>query len=64
MTTMPETEAREKCTHCGMVANVDPSEHAERYGHTPRVRRDEDLLDFDFTTYAFTKSVPESAVTR
>jgi hypothetical protein len=31
--------ARETCLHCGMVANVDPNLHAERYEHEPTVRR-------------------------
>lgn len=26
---------RETCAVCGMVANVDPALHAERYGHRP-----------------------------
>jgi hypothetical protein len=52
----------ERCTICGMVANVDPSEHAERYAHTPRVRRDGVVLEFDFATYTFSR--PVSSVTR
>lgn len=44
----------ERCTVCGMIANVDPSLHAERYAHIPRVRRDGVELEFDFGTYAFT----------
>ncbi|WP_165689214.1 hypothetical protein [Mycobacteroides abscessus] len=30
----------ETCIRCGMVANVDPWFHAERYGHQPAVVRD------------------------
>lgn len=47
------TDTRESCTRCGMVANVDPSLHAERYGHDPVVRRDGVELEFDWETYTF-----------
>ncbi|SIH23057.1 Uncharacterised protein [Mycobacteroides abscessus subsp. abscessus] len=30
---------RETCTLCGMVANLDPWLHAQRYGHEPVVTR-------------------------
>lgn len=30
----------EICTRCGMVANLDPWTHTERYGHAPEVVRD------------------------
>lgn len=48
---------RETCTICGMVANVDPSLHTERYGHKPRVIRDGIRLEFDFHTYSFSRIV-------
>ena len=44
---------RETCVVCGMVANVDPSLHTERYGHAPEVRRDGRRYRFDFQTYTF-----------
>lgn len=44
---------RERCTYCGMTANLDPAGHAERYAHTPTVRRDGKTYRFDFTTYTF-----------
>jgi hypothetical protein len=51
---LPEAETtRETCTVCSMVANVDPSLHAERYGHTPEVRRDGKVYRFDWQTYTF-----------
>lgn len=50
---------REKCIRCGMVANVDPSLHTERYGHVPEVIRglgtSARRLRFSFETYAFTE---------
>lgn len=29
---------RLSCSHCGMVANVDPWLHTTRYGHVPTIR--------------------------
>lgn len=29
---------RIKCVKCGMVANIDPYFHKERYGHFPVIR--------------------------
>lgn len=46
-------DGRETCVVCGMVANVDPSLHTERYGHRPEVVRDGVRLRFDFHTYTF-----------
>ena len=34
----------ETCARCGMVANLDPWLHAERYGHQPQVWRDGQVL--------------------
>jgi hypothetical protein len=48
---------RETCVICGMVANIDPSLHAERYAHTPEVIRDGQRFRFSFQTYAFTEHV-------
>jgi hypothetical protein len=31
---------KETCILCGMVANVDPWTHQERYRHVPKVIRD------------------------
>lgn len=36
----PLTGQDEICVRCGMVANVDPWFHAQRYGHQPAVVRD------------------------
>ncbi len=52
-----DRDLREACAICGMLANVGPSEHTERYGHKPVVVRDGRLLEFDFRTYAFTRMV-------
>jgi hypothetical protein len=43
----------ETCSTCGMVANLDPSLHTERYGHVPTVIRDGVPHVFDFTNYTF-----------
>lgn len=48
---------RESCAVCGMVANLDPSLHHQRYRHLPRVRRDGELWEFSYRTYAFTQKV-------
>ena len=45
---------REICTRCGMVANLDPSLHTERYGHKPEINRDGKHMFFCFHRYAFT----------
>lgn len=29
----------QRCTHCGMLATVDPAFHTSRYGHAPVIRR-------------------------
>jgi hypothetical protein len=29
----------QRCTHCGMLATVDPAFHAARYRHAPTVSR-------------------------
>lgn len=34
------TDTRIPCSVCGMVANVDPWLHEERYGHSPSIRVD------------------------
>lgn len=44
---------REECVKCGMIANIDPSLHTERYAHVPEVIRDGVLHRFDFSTYTF-----------
>jgi hypothetical protein len=48
---------KETCIICGMVANIDPSLHHQRYRHLPRVRRDGRTLEFSYLTYAFTHEV-------
>lgn len=55
-----ETTNREKCVRCGLVANIDPSLHAERYDHNPAVWRDGRVLEFDWTTYTFGIEVPRT----
>lgn len=47
----------ERCVTCGMIANLDPSLHHQRYRHLPRVRRNGKLLQFDYRTYAFTREI-------
>ena len=47
------TETTEQCAICGLVANVDPSLHRQRYRHTPEVWRDGRRLRFDWHTYTF-----------
>ena len=47
------TVIREQCLRCGMVANLDPECHHERYGHRPVVERDGDRLRFDYGTNSF-----------
>ena len=44
---------RETCVKCGMVANVDPSLHHERYGHRPEVIRNGRLYRFSYYGYRF-----------
>jgi hypothetical protein len=41
------------CAICGLIANVDPSFHTERYGHIPVINIDGQLVRFDFQTYTF-----------
>lgn len=38
------TTIRETCLICGMVANLDPTLHEERYEHAPRVKRGNVIL--------------------
>lgn len=48
---------REICTYCGMVANIDPFLHMQRYGHRPVVLRDGVEYRFSNYTAAFTWKV-------
>ena len=48
---------KEKCMRCGLVANLDPRLHAERYGHDPTVWLDGRAYVFDWSTYAFVQEV-------
>lgn len=48
---------RETCAVCGMVANLDPFLHAQRYGHQPEVVRDGVTYRFSKFTSAFTWKV-------
>jgi hypothetical protein len=50
---------RETCVRCGMVANIDPAFHEERYGHRPAVRRDGQLFEFNPGSNLFDVEVPE-----
>lgn len=44
---------KESCVICGMVANVDPALHTERYGHVPEVIRDGVRRRFSFQSWTF-----------
>lgn len=57
MTTTSTEAVRETCIICGMVANLDPSLHTDRYSHRPEVIRNGQRLRFSFHTYAFTEKV-------
>lgn len=48
---------REICKRCGMVANVDPSLHHERYAHLPVVLRDGTFYEFSYHTYTFSRKI-------
>jgi hypothetical protein len=54
-----ETGEREVCMVCGMVANLDPGLHSERYAHPPVVKRNGRLWRFSFYTYSFSELLPE-----
>lgn len=34
----------QRCTHCGMLATVDPAFHASRYGHAPVINRGSGMI--------------------
>lgn len=50
-------EATEICARCGMVANLDPWLHTERYGHRPEVIRAGARLRFSLQTARFSERV-------
>lgn len=55
---MTRYDNRETCVICGMIANVDPWLHAERYAHEPEVVRYGRRLRHDGSG-TFTLLVPE-----
>ena len=44
---------KEICTFCGMVANIAPSDHMERYGHAPTVWRNGREYQFSLARFRF-----------
>jgi hypothetical protein len=51
--TLPDDGKGIKCDLCGMIANLDPGFHAERYDHLPEITVDGVRKRWSFETYAF-----------